>query len=133
MRLMGLIIAVLLAVTAGILSVSTPHAAASGDRVAPAASVDGYGAHDHAGTVHHHAEASPAGDRVSTRGDCGDPSSGTHGGSDCCSMGACHAVRSLVAPTIQSPCVSAAAIAVIGDEQVEGIVPGGLDRPPRSI
>jgi hypothetical protein len=30
-------------------------------------------------------------------------------------------------------CVSAVVLAMVSDEQVEGIVPGGPDRPPRTV
>ena len=134
MRLMGLIIAVLLAVTVGILVISTPHAAASGERLALAATVLG---HDHA--THSHEVALDvvqlsAHDHASARNGCGDPASGDHGGggTDCCNMGACHAVQALTAPVLHMPCASAITIAALGDEQVEGVVPGGLERPPRT-
>ncbi|MBJ6127759.1 hypothetical protein [Microvirga splendida] len=134
LRLMGLIIAVLLAVTAGILVISTPHAAASGEHPASAATILG---HDHA--THSHggvADVEPASAHyhASARNDCGDPASGDHGsgGTDCCTMGACHAVQALTAPVLHMPCASAAVLAVVGDQQVEGVIPGGLDRPPRT-
>jgi len=131
---MGLIIAVLIAVTAGILVISTPHAAASGERLASAATVLGHdhAAHSHEGEVN--VEPASAHDHASARNDCGDPTSGDHGsgGTDCCNMGACHAVQALAAPVLQTPYASAAAIVALGDEQVEGIIPGGLDRPPRT-
>lgn len=134
MRLLGLIIAVLLAVTAGILVIPTPHAAASGERPAPAATVLGHdhAAHSHEATVD--VEYSSAHDHASARNDCGDSTSGDHGsgGTDCCNMGACHAVQALVAPVLHTPCASAAVRAVVGDQQVEGIIPGGLDKPPRT-
>jgi hypothetical protein len=47
-------------------------------------------------------------------------------------MGACHAVQALAAPILHVPYASAVAIAALGDQQVEGIIPGGLDRPPRT-
>jgi hypothetical protein len=34
---------------------------------------------------------------------------------------------------LHTPYPSAAAIAALGDEQVEGVVPGGLERPPRTV
>lgn len=134
MRLMGLIIAALLAVTAGILVISTPHAAASGERLVAAATVLG---HDHAAHSHEGAvdvEPASAHDHASAQEDCGDPASGAHHGSgaDCCNMGACHAVQALAAPMLHAPYASAITIAARGDEQVEGVVPGGLDRPPRT-
>ena len=135
MRLMGLIIAVLLAVTAGILVISAPHAAASGAQPALATAVGEHvhGAHSHEDTVHD-AHASVE-DLAEVRNDCGDPASQHHGsgGSDCCNMGACHAVQALAAPMLQTPYASAAAIAALGDEQVEGVIPSGLDRPPRTV
>lgn len=132
---MGLIIAVLLAVTAGILVISTPHAAASGERLAEAVTVP---AHDHAAHSHGDTvdvEDASAHDHASAQGECGDPASGAHGGTgaDCCSMGACHAVQALAAPMIHMPCASAVVLAVAGDEQVEGIAPGGFDKPPRTV
>jgi hypothetical protein len=135
LRLMGLIIAVLLAVTAGILVISTPHAAASGDQLAVAATVPGHdaAAHSHGDTVD--VEHASAHDHASAQKDCGDPASGAHSGSgaDCCGMGACHAVQALAAPMLHTPYASAVALAVAGDDQVGSIVPGGLDRPPRTV
>jgi hypothetical protein len=134
LRLVGLIIAVLLAVTAGILVISTPHAAASGERLASAATVLGHdhAAHSHGGAVD--VQPASAHDHASARNDCDDPTSGDHGsgGTDCCNMGACHAVQALAAPVLHVPCASTAVLAVVGDQQVEGIIPGGLDRPPRT-
>jgi hypothetical protein len=132
---MGLIIAVLLAVTAGILVISTPHAPASGERPALTANVPG---HDHAAHAHEGAadvEPASAHGHASARNDCGDPASGDHGngGTDCCNMGACHAVQALATPMLHVPYASAITIAARGDEQVEGVVPGGLDRPPRTV
>jgi hypothetical protein len=126
---MGLIIAVLLAVTAGILVISTPHAAATGNRLALAA-IDGH-AHGHASTGHE--DRSSVHDHVSAQEDCGDPASGTHsGGAHCCGMSACHAVQAIATPVLHSPCTSAVVITVQGDEQVDGVIPGSLDRPPRT-
>ena len=135
LRLMGLIIAVLLAVTAGILVISTPHAVGSGDRLAVAVTVlkHNHAAHSHGDVV----DAVPASahDHASAQEDCGDPVPGAHRGSgtDCCNMGACHAVQALAAPILHSPCVSAVVLSMVGDKQVEGVVPSGLDRPPRTV
>jgi hypothetical protein len=135
LRLMGLIIAVLLAVTAGIFVISAPHAAASGGQLALATVVGEHvhGTHSHEGTVHD--DHSSVQDLAEVRNDCGDPASEHHGsgGADCCTMGACHAVQAIAAPMLQMPYASAAAIAAVGDEQVEGVVPGGLERPPRTV
>ena len=135
LRLMGLIIAVLLAVTAGILVISTPHAATSGERPVPAATVLGndHATHSHEGALD--VEQSSAHDHASARNDCGDPASDHHGtgGTDCCNMGACHAVQALAAPMLHVPYASTITIAARGDEQVEGVVPGGLERPPRTV
>jgi hypothetical protein len=120
---MGLVIAVLLAVTAGIVVIAASQAAASSGRHSLTLPQTG---HVHEGMSH---------DQAATREDCGDNSSGDHGsgGTDCCGMGACHAVQLTAAPVLHSPYVSAAAIAAIGNEQVDGITAGGLDRPPRTI
>lgn len=132
---MGLIIAVLLAVTAGILVISTPHGAAMGDQLGIAVTIPGHdhAAHSHDGTVD--VEHSSGHAHASARNDCGDPASGDHGsgGTDCCTMGACHAVQALAAPMLHTPCVSAVVLSVVGDEQVDGVVLGGLDRPPRTV
>ena len=48
-------------------------------------------------------------------------------------MWACHAVQAVTALALHSPNILAAPIAVVGDKQVKGIVPGGLDRPPRTV
>lgn len=135
LRLMGLIIAVLLAVTAGILVISTPQTAASAAQVALATAVDEHvqGTHSNEGTPHDH--QSSAKDLAAVQNDCGDPASGDHGGggTECCNMGACHAVQAIAAPLLHVPYASAATVAMLGDEQVEGVVPGGLERPPRTV
>ena len=135
MRLTGLIIAVLLAVTAGIFLISTPHAAESGDRLTLAESIAGHviGAHSHEGAVER--DQTSAHDHASAQKDCDDPASGTHGGDGaaCCNMGACHAVQAIAAPTVQMRGASAVVLAMVGDEQVEGVITGGLDRPPRTV
>jgi hypothetical protein len=135
LRLIGLIIAALLAVAAGVLVISAPQAVASGSRILLSSAVGGqaHGSHVHADADHEHGVQSH--DHASARKDCGDPASGTHGGAgaDCCNMGACHAVQALAAPMLHTPCTSAAVIAFTGDEQVAGITPGGLDRPPRTV
>jgi len=135
LRLLGLTIVVLLAVTAGILVISTPHASSLGERLASVAILLG---HDHAAHSHERAvgsEQASAHDHDSARNDCGDPTSGSHssGGPDCCNMSACHAVHTLVAPMLHAPCASDVAVPLLCDEQVESIPPGGLDRPPRTV
>lgn len=130
---MGLIIAFLLAITAGISTISTPNVAASEGQTAFSASVDGHGDHAHQGADLVHENQSH--DHASAQTDCEDPVSGSHNGlgTDCCNMGACHAVQVLAAPMIHSPFGSAVSIAMDGDEQVEGIIPGGFDKPPRTV
>jgi hypothetical protein len=135
LRLLGLTIAVLLAVTTGIFVISTPHAASLGERLASVATLLG---HDHAAHSHERevgAERSSAHDHDSARNDCGDPTSGSHssGGPECCNMSTCHAVHTLVAPMLHAPCASGVAVPLLCDEQVAGIAPGGLDRPPRTV
>ncbi|PVE25706.1 hypothetical protein DC522_05170 [Microvirga sp. KLBC 81] len=134
---MGLIIAVLLAVTAGILVISTPHAATTGDELALAPAFEEHAreGYMHPDSAHGHNVQSPGHDHASAEEDCGDPASGTHGkgGMDCCGTGACHAVQALAAPMLHAPCASAVVLALFGDEQVESLVPEGLDRPPRTI
>ncbi|MFC4171584.1 hypothetical protein ACFOYU_05875 [Microvirga sp. GCM10011540] len=137
MRLIGLIIAALLVVAAGVLVISAPQAVASGGQIIQlfATDTDAHGSQVHAEMDHAHGVRSAALDHhASTQEDCGDPASGNHGraGADCCGMGACHAVQALAAPTLHSPSTSAAIIVLVGDEQVAGITPGGLDRPPRT-
>ena len=135
MRLTGLIIAVLLAVTAGIFVISTPHTAASGERLTSAEILldQVLEAHSHEGAVE--GDQSSAHDHASAQKDCGDPASGAHGGDGvaCCSMGACHAIQSIATPMVQLRRASAVVLAIVGDEQVEGVITGGLDRPPRTV
>lgn len=137
MRLIGLIIAALLAVAAGVLVISAPQAVASGGRILLSSAMDQHTdvGHVHADTAHEHGVSSPVHDHASAKKDCGDPASGNHGGAgaDCCNMGACHAVQALAAPMLHGPCASAAGIVLTGDEQVAGITLGGLDRPPRTV
>ncbi|MFC4173272.1 hypothetical protein ACFOYU_14585 [Microvirga sp. GCM10011540] len=137
MRLIGLIIAALLALAAGILVMSVPQAVASGGRILLSSAVDGHvhGSDVHVDADHEHGVQAPAHDHASAPKDCGDPASGTHGkaGADCCGMGACHAVQALAAPMLHTPCTSAAAIALTRDDQVAGVAPDSLDRPPRTL
>ena len=54
-------------------------------------------------------------------------------GPPCCGMGACHAVEMTVAPDVSSPVTAAVPLAIVGDGQVDGVIPGRLDRPPRTV
>jgi hypothetical protein len=133
---MGFIIAVLLAITAGILVISTPHAAAPGGQIALVAAVDGHihAAHSHEATVRD--GESMGHDHASTwKEGCGGSSQGTHssGGTDCCNMSACHAFEAVAAFLLHTSCAPGVVVAAVGDEQVEGVFLEGLDRPPRTV
>lgn len=136
LRLMGTIIVALLAITMAIFPISVPQAAASAGhphaRVADAghkhvhehAAVDG--PHGHADVASHHdVMASAFGDHDQGSHDCAGPV--------CCSMGTCHAFQASVLPDLSSPAASTIPVALPGDEQVEGITAGGLDKPPRTV
>lgn len=142
---MGLIIAVLLALAAGIVAISAPHAAASADGRTVAATLTAHdrAGHDHA--AHSHASTAEA-ERASAQvhaashpaaaeEDCSEPASAAHGkaGTECCGTGACHAVQMLVSPKLHTPLVSAVLMTVVRDDQVGSIVVAGLDRPPRTV
>lgn len=135
LRLFSLVIAVLLAVIAGLILTPALQATAWRGSDAPIVleNAHGHSSHMHRGTQHGHENTSSSYDRASIAGDCGDPASGIHGGgADCCSMGSCHAVQAIAALMLHTPCASTIVMTVLGDEQVEGIAPGGLDRPPRT-
>ncbi|NBJ23704.1 hypothetical protein [Microvirga arsenatis] len=133
MRLMGTIIVALLAITMAIIPISMPQAAASAGNH-HAVRVDA--GHENAAIAgdHEHAdELAPSHDAAL------DASADHHQGSQecsgpvCCSMSTCHAFQESAAPTVYSPTVSQVSMAMAGDEQVEGITTGGLDRPPRTV
>ncbi|NBJ09438.1 hypothetical protein [Microvirga arsenatis] len=133
LRLMGTIIVALLAITMAIIPISMPQAAASAGNH-HAVRVDA--GHENAAIAgdHEHAdELAPSHDAAL------DASADHHQGSQecsgpvCCSMSTCHAFQESAAPTVYSPTVSQVSMAMAGDEQVEGITTGGLDRPPRTV
>ena len=132
MRLMGTIIVALLAFTMAIFPISVPQAAASaGHR--HAATADAGHAHAALDGDHEH----PDRDGVPRhRPEClGRSRPGSHdcSGPVCCSMGTCHAFQASALPDLCSPAASIVPVALPGDEQVEGITAGGLDRPPRTV
>lgn len=132
MRLMGVIIAVLLAAAAGIATIPGPHAAVSGVWSAVSASVEGHGDHVHPDADVSHDNQSH--EHASARTDCERPISGApQGTADCCAMSACHAIQAFAAPVIHTPFGSAVSVAVEADKQVEEIILGDLDKPPRTV
>ncbi|MBA1158781.1 hypothetical protein [Microvirga mediterraneensis] len=135
MRLTGLIIAALFAIAAGILTISAPHGRAPTGQYAVSTSIDSHGNHVRASTEMGHGGQSMLHDRASAQADCDPPVSGFQKGTgtECCNMGACHAVQVFAAPVIPLPFGSAVTILMEGDEQVEGTIPGGPDRPPRIV
>ena len=132
MRLMGTIIVALLAFTMAIFPISGPQAAASAGH--PHAATVGAG-HTHAafdGDHEHPGEVGPHGADLGAAADHGQDSQDCSG-PVCCSMGTCHAFQASALPDLLSPAVSAMPVALPGDEQVDGITAGGLDRPPRTV
>jgi hypothetical protein len=124
LRLMGPLIAVLLAVTMAIFPISIPRAAALSGH--GHAAEFGTHTHDEAGISRDHESPAPCGDHHgSGKHDVGSPG--------CCGMGVCHAFQVSAAPDLLSPQVTAASIVLSADEQVRGVTPGSLDRPPRTI
>ena len=134
MRLISLIIAALLAVAAGILVIPVAQAVVSGDRILLSSVVSGQALERHVQADDEHGVRPPAHDHVLAKKDCGDPASGAHHGSeaDCWGTSACHAVQALAAPMLHAHYASATVLALIRDDQVGSVVPGGLDRPPRT-
>jgi hypothetical protein len=134
LRLISLIIAALLAVTAGIVVISAPQAVVSGDRTLLPSVVGGQVHGSHTNADSEHGVRPPAHDHIFAKKDCGDPASEGHHGSeaDCWGTSACHAVQALAAPMLHAPYASATVLALIRDNQVGSVVPGGLDRPPRT-
>jgi len=135
LRLLGTIVAALLAITMAIFPVGMPQAAASTGHSHAALAAG----HSHAGgSAPHHDEA--AGLQAvchssAVQSDCdrnpADPHD--HGDANCCGGLGCHSFQVSSAPIISSPITSRILIAVAGDEQVSGIAPGRLDRPPRTM
>ena len=124
MRPMGPIIAVLLAITMAIFPISMPRAAVLGGH-GHAATLDASHSHDEASVPHHHGASVTCGAHGSSHHDAGSPG--------CCGMTVCHAFQVSAAPDVLSPIVRTTSVAVSQDEQVEGVTPGGLDRPPRTV
>jgi hypothetical protein len=123
LRLMGPIIAVVLAITMAIFPIPMPRAAAW------------HGPQDAVmlGSHHTHDGASVSCDDASPVA-CGDHEHGTRDtGPGCCGVGMCHAFQVSGAPDVHSPDACAVPMAIVGDEQVAGLVSGRLDRPPRSV
>ena len=130
---MGTIIVALLAITMAIFPISVPQAAAWAGHQHAAMAGPG---HEHAAVDgdHEHAVELTSSHDV-TLGDSTDHHQGSKecSGPVCCSMATCHAFQESAAPSVYSPTVSQAAMALAGDEQVGGITTGGLDRPPRTV
>jgi len=126
LRLVGPIIAVLLAITMAIFPISVPHAAVSGVHNHAAAH-----GHDH---QEHAVEASVSCDHQVVEGQHSEHEGTPDGaGSSCCSIGGCHAVHVSLVAGLPSPAVAPLPSAISGDEQVDGVISGRLDRPPRTV
>jgi hypothetical protein len=132
LRLMGTIIVALLAFTMAIFPISVPQAAASAGHRHAAIAETGHahavldGEHDHAhATASHGTDLSVSADHEQGTHDCSGPV--------CCSMGTCHAFQAIALPDLFSPAASIVPVAFPGDEQVDGITAGGLDKPPRTV
>ncbi|KLK90092.1 hypothetical protein AA309_27700 [Microvirga vignae] len=132
MRLVGTLIVALLAFTMAIFPISVPQAAASAGH--PHAATAGAG-HTHAALGGDHEHPDGVGSHGTDLGAAADHDQGSHdcSGPVCCSMGTCHAFQASVLPDLSSPAMSTIPVALPGDEQVEGITAGGLDRPPRTV
>jgi hypothetical protein len=132
LRLMGILIVALLAFTMAIFPISVPQAAASAGHRHPAMTGTGHahaaldGEHDHAhATASHGTDLGAAADHDQGPNDCSGPV--------CCSMGTCHAFQAIALPDLVSPAASIVPVALPGDEQVDGITAGGVDKPPRTV
>jgi hypothetical protein len=125
-----------------IFPISVPQAAASTGHVHAAMAAG----HPHAVTARAgHTRAAFDGDHghvhePATSHDIALEASADHGqdphecsGPVCCSMGTCHAFQAIALPDLFSPAASIVPMAFPGDEQVEGITAGGLDKPPRTV
>jgi hypothetical protein len=129
---MGTIIVALLAFTMAIFPISVPQAAASaGHR--HAATVDT--GHAHAAFDGDHEHPDEVGSHGTDLGAAADHGQGSHdcSGPVCCSMGTCHAFQTSVLSDLSSPAASTIPVALPGDEQLESITAGGLDKPPRTV
>ncbi|QRM31335.1 hypothetical protein [Microvirga sp. VF16] len=132
MRLMGTIIVALLAITMAIFPISVPQAAASAGHPHAATASAG---HTHAAFDEDHEHPDEAVSHGADLGAVADHDEGSHdcSGPVCCSIGTCHAFQASVLPDLSTPAMSTIPVALPGDEQVEGITAGGLDRPPRTV
>jgi ABC-type nickel/cobalt efflux system permease component RcnA len=133
LRLMGTIIVALLAITMAILPISGPQGAAQAAHQHAVVTTAGH-AHGEADGNHSHADLQVSLD-TGTLGISGDHDSDTHDctGVICCSMGTCHAFQITAPAYLYAPAVSQVSMVMTRDEQVEDIIIGGLDRPPRTI
>lgn len=131
MRLAGAIVIALLATIMVILPISVPSAAASTGHAHHGVSAG----HGHGGGQHGETAEAPATCHDDSVGvGCGEHAGGSHGQGDaCCGGVSCHSVQASAAPDVSSPVASAIPLVILGDEQVAGIVPGRLDRPPRTV
>jgi hypothetical protein len=128
---MGTIIVALLAITMAILPITVPPAAAPAGH-GHAMTVDA--GHDHAaGDAEHEHVTASSGDVVSTASSDHDGGLQDCDGTICCSMGTCHAFQVSAVPSLYSPAISQAPMAMPGDEQIAGITVDGLERPPRTV
>lgn len=125
MRLMGTIIAVLLAIIMAVFPISMPQAAVSAGHQ-HGAMHSGHGHGDRAAKV-------SCDNRTLVAGETGNQNSHDAGGQICCSMGSCHALQAGTVPTLHLPAPTVIPAATTGDEQVDDIIPGRLDRPPRAV
>ncbi|RDI57207.1 hypothetical protein [Microvirga subterranea] len=133
MRLLGTLIVALLAFTMAIFPISVPQAAAStGHPHATAtaaghthAAFDGDHGHVHEPASSHEIAVDASADHGQGSHDCSGPV--------CCSMGTCHAFQAIALPDLFSPAASIVPVAFPGDEQVDGVTAGGLDKPPRTV
>lgn len=133
MRLMGTIIVALLAFTMAIFPISVPQAAASAGH--PHAAMVG-AVHEHAAIDGDHGHVhEPASSHDIALDASADHGQGSHdcSGLVCCSMGTCHAFQAIALPDLFSPAASIVLVALPGDEQVDGITAGSLDKPPRTV
>jgi hypothetical protein len=130
---MSTIIVALLAITMAIFPISVPQAAASTGY--QHAVMVGAG-HQHSavdGDHEHVDEMAPSANADLSASDNHHQNPDDCSGPVCCSMSTCHAFQEAAAPTVYSPTITEAPMAMAGDEQVGGITTGGLDRPPRTV
>lgn len=136
MRLMRPILAALLAVCIAIFPIAMPRAAAMAGHSHQTASAAH--AHEASGHAHEHASASSENGgahlAVIAEHDAHASDGEASGdGPSCCGTTTCHSFQTSSPPMLCKRLPVMALVEAVNDHQVQGLVSGRLDRPPRTV